>query len=97
MTDKNLPLDIMSINHILIYIVIGLFIKNNYIFALCLGILWEIFEYNIANISYTRNLLELYWPVPVKYWDETNKFNPILDIVCNMIGYYIGNSIVLKI
>ena len=93
MSNENLPFDIMSLTHILLYIIIGIFIKNHYIFALILGILWEIFEYIIANIPYTRHLLELYWPIPSKYWNETNKLNPMVDIICNMIGYYIGNNI----
>ena len=58
-----------------------------------LGIIWEIFEYLIANNKITRNLLIKYWPIPVRYWDETNIWNKIFDMIFNLSGYYVGNMI----
>lgn len=88
----NQPIDILSLNHLLIYFVIGKIFKNNYTLALTLSLLWETVEKYIVNNKYTRNLLEKYWFVPKKYWDETHKLNPYFDILFNMIGYHIGNK-----
>ena len=85
--------DIMSIIHLFIYLFLGILIKNKYKLVLILSILWEVFEYIVANIEYTKNLLINYWPINIKYWNETNILNKLLDLIFNMIGYYIGNQI----
>ena len=84
--------DILSIIHFVIYFVIGLFIKNQYIFILFVGIMWEIFEYNIIKNKTIFNLLDKYWIIPKKYWEEKNKYNRYYDIIFNMLGYTIGNQ-----
>jgi hypothetical protein len=38
------------------------------------------------------NFVKTYWPVPERYWNEINN-NSYIDIVVNMIGYYIGSKI----
>lgn len=86
-------IDIMSIIHFLLYLFIGILIKNKYRLILLLGILWEIFEYIVANNEFTKNLLIKYWPINIKYWNETNLLNKLFDLIFNMIGYYIGNKI----
>ena len=65
--------------------------KKSYVFAFCLGVLWELLEYIITSTSYTRNLIIKYWPVPMEIWDErlinVNRFS---DLVFNMIGYHLA-------
>jgi len=86
-------IDILSVIHFFIYFCLGLIIKNNYKFALFIGITWEIFEYIITNMNYTKNLLKKYWPINLKYWEEKNKLNKVFDLLFNMLGYYIGNKL----
>tara|TARA_B110001454_G_scaffold212426_1_gene229233 strand:+ start:211 stop:522 length:312 start_codon:yes stop_codon:yes gene_type:complete len=89
----NMIIDMMSIIHFLIYLFFGILIKNKYKLVLILSILWEVFEYIVANIEFTKNLLVAYWPINIKYWNETNVFNKLFDLIFNMMGYYIGNQI----
>ncbi len=88
-------LDPLSISHFIWYFILGLYVKNNYKLVLFLSLLWEIFEYYITNITYTRQLLIKYWPIPKKYWDENN-INRVSDVIINFIGYEIGNNINFK-
>ena len=50
-------LDIYSIFHLIYYFIYGLYFKNKYVLIFILGILWEIFEYVLANINYTKEYL----------------------------------------
>ena len=88
--NKTTTIDILSLNHFLIYFSFGLFFKNQYKLIILLSILWEIFEYIISHIDYTRNFLIKYWFVPEKYWNEP-LYNKLYDILINMLGYIIGN------
>jgi len=88
-------LDILSISHFIIYFVIGLFLKNKYLLVLLVGILFEIFEYYISTNETIKTLLIEYWFIPEIYWNDTLE-HKIVDIIINMIGYYIGNKISLS-
>tara|TARA_B100000029_G_C17228156_1_gene834339 strand:- start:21 stop:284 length:264 start_codon:yes stop_codon:yes gene_type:complete len=83
-------IDILSLNHFVFFVAVGVFIKNKYQLVLIVGILWEIFETMITSIPFTRNLVIKYWFVPQKYWDE-HLDNKIMDIIINLFGYHIGN------
>ena len=93
---ESVPIDILSISHYINYVILWIYVKNNYILAFVLGIIWEIFEYYITNYEYTKNLLIKYWFIPQKYWEEKNKYNRVFDIIFNMIGYTIGNLYINK-
>jgi len=95
MSDTSCPIDLMSISHLVWYMILGIFVKEQYMLAIILSILWEIGEYYVVNHPTTRRLLKLYWPIPQKYWDERHRLNPVFDILFNMVGYYMGNKIVL--
>ena len=84
--------DFLSVCHFFFYYVFGLFVKNNYILAFILGILWEILEYILTSQEFSRKLLIKYWIVPKRIWDEDafNR-NRISDIIFNMLGYHFGN------
>ncbi len=85
-------IDNLSIVHFLIYLVLGILVKDKYKLILVVSILWEVSEYMLSNIKYTRDLLIKYWPIPEKYWNEKID-NKVLDIMINMLGYYIGNQL----
>ena len=87
-------MDRLHIVHFLIYLFLGIIFKNKYELALLISILWEVSEYILSNIKYTRDLLIKYWPIPEKYWNEKID-NKVLDIMINMLGYYIGNKFIL--
>ena len=85
-------LDILSIFHFLIYFVIGLYFKGYYKLILFIGILWEVFEYCLVSNKKTRKLMIQLWPIPIRYWHDSFEHS-MVDIMINMIGYYIGNTI----
>ena len=84
-------LDILSIVHFSIYFIIGLYLKGHYGLILVIGVLWELFEYFIANNSQTSKFLCQFWPIPKKYWHDSFDHS-MVDILINMIGYYVGNQ-----
>ena len=95
--NTNKPIDILTLIHLLQWIIIGYFFPNHYLIALLLGILWELFEYYMlvrVNILYI--FTKKYWFVPEKYWNE-KIYNKIIDLIVNMIGYYIGSQLLHKI
>ncbi len=81
MDDKWYTYTIWSIIHTLLYILIGLFIPNNWWFAIIISILWEIYEYIMS--LFTQD----------EYYHEV-LINRITDIGFNLFGYYIGSIIV---
>ena len=85
------PIDILSLSHFINYFMVGLYVKNNHLLAFVIGIIWEIMEYIIVNIPYTRKLVLQYWPITIKRWE--NKWNKMFDIIFNMLGYMVGNYI----
>ena len=92
MPPKSKTIDLFTLNHILMWIVIGYIYPSKYYSALFLGILWEIFEQFVVYEKNLYRLVKTYWPVPEKYWNET-KTNSVIDIGVNMAGYYIGSNI----
>lgn len=85
-------IDLMIINHFIIYFVIGYVVPHNYTLCLILSILWELFEIAITYFDYSYNLLVKYWPVPEYYWNEKYP-HKIIDIIINFCGYSIGSYI----
>jgi hypothetical protein len=94
--NTNKPIDILTIIHLLIWIIIGYFFPNYYLIALLLGILWELFEYMLVRVNILYVLTKNYWFVPEKYWNE-EIYNKFIDIIINMIGYYIGSQLLHKL
>ena len=85
------PIDILTLSHFINYLVLGIFIKNRYTLAFIIGIIWEVFEYTIVNIPYTRKLILKYWPIHIQKWEGIS--NKMFDLLFNMLGYYVGNKI----
>lgn len=86
-------IDKMSIIHFLNFFILGILLKNRFMSALLLGIVWELFEYIVTRNKYTRRVLIKYWPIPKRLWEENNILNRVCDLCLNMIGYYFGNKI----
>jgi hypothetical protein len=85
-------IDMFTLNQILLWGFIGYLYPNRYYLAFFLGILWELFERFVVYEKTLYRLVKTYWPVPERYWNETDK-NSLLDIGVNMVGYYIGSNI----
>ncbi len=83
-------IDINHVNHFLQWVIIGMLIPNKWILAILLMILWEAFEYMIVYTDPFYILTKEIWPVPERYWNET-QYNKIVDMVVNMIGYGLGS------
>ena len=83
--------DILSLSHFIFFLIFGLYVKNRYILAFLLGIVWEIFEYLVVNNDYIKPLLIKYWFIPQKYWEEKYVINRVTDLIFNILGYYGGN------
>jgi hypothetical protein len=75
-------LNIHSLLHILLYFVFGYFFPNKWIYAIIISFLWEFLEY----------LLYYYFP-KFTIFKEPLK-NKIIDIIMNLIGFYLGYSFV---
>ena len=86
-------IDILSVQHFMIFFFLGVYWKNKYKAALFLGVLWEILEYLMITNEPTRSFILDNWFVPEKYIHDTLE-HIITDIIINMIGYYIGNLII---
>jgi hypothetical protein len=89
---KSVTIDLMTFNHFIIWFAIGYIYPNKYYLALFFGILWEVSERFVVHNKKLYNFVKTYWPVPERYWNEINN-NSYIDIVVNMIGYYIGSKI----
>ncbi len=65
---------------------------NNYLIIFIISILWEIFEVLLVNNALLYELTTTYWIIPEIYWNERIG-NKIIDIMCNLSGYFIGTKI----
>ena len=88
----NQLLDIASFAHVFNFMILGLLFPSNYIGAFILGIVWELFEECITKKELSKDLLVQHFKDYQYLWDETKK-NKIMDLLLNMIGYYVGNKI----
>ncbi len=74
-------INLWSIFHILLYILIGLILPNKWILIILFSLIWEIYEYIMSRL--TNN----------PFYNESF-VNKITDVGFNLVGYYIGNIIV---
>jgi len=85
-------LDIMTINHFIIWLIIGYLFPNRYILVFILSITWEILERLVVISQPLYKIFKKYWFVPEIYWNE-NPINSIIDICVNMLGYWVGSKL----
>lgn len=93
---NNSIIDVMSLNHFLIYTLLGLLFPHKWILAISVMILWETFEVFLVKTPWAYELMKKYWIVPEIYWNE-NAVNKASDIVFNMCGYAFGNMLAYRI
>jgi len=84
-------IDILSLFHFIIYLIIGKYYKNNYMIIILISLLWEQFEYIISRNSFIRTTIEEFWPIPSSMWKDS-KSHSLIDIFINLLGYHIGNK-----
>lgn len=86
-------IDKFQIFHLLEWIVFGYFFPNKYPLAFIVMLLWELGELIISNNETLYNLFKKYWTLTSsKYYNETYT-NKILDLIMNVMGYYIGSNL----
>lgn len=71
-----------NITHFLSNFVIGLLCPNRHLFWITGGILWEVFEFSYG-----------YFTDRLKFWTSGGINGQIMDIICNILGYTLGNYI----
>jgi len=82
--------------HFILYFMIGILFPNRLGIIVMLTILWEIIEGYGAQHPFIYPLLQKYWFIPEKYWNE-GIANKITDIIANIAGYCIGSVSKYKI
>ena len=76
--------------HFILYFMIGILFPNRLGIIVMLSFLWEIIEGYGAQHPFIYPLLQKYWFIPEKYWNE-GVANKITDIIANIAGYSIGS------
>jgi hypothetical protein len=71
---------------------IGLIYPNQYGMLIVLSILWELIESYTVRHPILYPLLQEYWIIPEKYWNEVLG-NKITDIVANATGYLLASKL----
>lgn len=89
---NNNVFDAMSINHFLIYTILGIIFPNKWLLAVIIMISWEIFEMMLVKHTFLYEMMKKHWIIPEIYWNE-NKINKLSDMVFNVLGYAIGSLV----
>jgi len=89
-------LNLFTFVHFILWFTIGTLYPNQYFVVFVLSIIWEVVEGYGARNPILHSMLKKYWFVPEKYWNE-GIGNKIIDVVVNLIGYYIASRLVNKI
>jgi len=93
MEPESKDIDIFHIVHLVEWFIFGYFFPNRYALAFLLMILWELFEKIISSNKILYDFVKKYWTLTTPaHWNETY-INKLLDMLMNIIGYYIGSSI----
>ena len=90
---KNLQyINVFTFVHFILWFMIGILYPNRYGSAVALSFLWEIIEGYSVQHSTMYPLLQQYWIIPEKYWNE-GIGNKVTDII--LCGYYLASSVVV--
>jgi hypothetical protein len=87
-----------SFSHLFNFMILGLLFPSNYIGALCLGVVWELFEECISKKKISGDLVIQHFKDYKNIWisdqsDQSDKKIKLMDVGLNMIGYYLGNKV----
>ena len=89
---ENQILDLASFAHLFNFMVLGLLFPSNYVGAFILGVTWEYLEECLTKKDFSRDLLIQHFKGYQHLWQEGKK-NKLMDLLLNMIGYYVGNKV----
>ena len=80
-----------ALSHLILYIFIGYYYPDEYLFVFIVSILWEFYEYSYMYINFFKNI---YYKIlkTEKMYILGNPYDPLI----NIIGYYIGSQIINK-
>lgn len=80
-----------ALSHLILYIFIGYYYPDEYLFVFIVSILWELYEYSYMYINFFKNI---YYKIlkTEKMYILGNPYDPLI----NIIGYYIGSQIINK-
>ena len=82
--------DLASFAHLFIFGVLGILFPNNYIGAILLSLVWDLFEGCLTKKNISKQIVIDYFNSWRSLWDES-KGNKLTDLIINMIGYTIGS------
>jgi len=80
--------NLFTIVHFLLYFMIGILFPNRFGTIVIVSLLWELAEMYAVHNRVVYSLLQQYWLIPEKYWNEGNT-NKVVDIIANLAGYSI--------
>ena len=86
-------INIFTFVHFILWFMFGILYPNQYGLTILLSFLWEIVEGYSSQDPVIYPLLQKYWIIPEKYWNE-GMGNKITDIIANIGGYYVASNIV---
>lgn len=85
--------DLITLVYFVNFFILGLFVKDQYGFAIIAGIMWEVYVGFITSWSVTRDLLIKYYPLPKEYWENRGAGYAFCDLIIMVIAYSIGNQV----
>jgi hypothetical protein len=74
--------------HFLFYFMVGILFPNRFGTIVIVSLLWELVEGYAVQHRVLYSLLQQYWLIPEKYWNE-GIVNKVTDIIANLAGYSI--------
>jgi hypothetical protein len=74
-----------ALSHLILYIIIGYFFPNEYLFVFIIGLIWEIYEFSYSYLDICKNIYTTLLKTN-KMYIVGNQYDPLI----NMIGYFIG-------
>jgi VanZ family protein len=80
---KNPRITLWNVTHFITYTVLGLLYPMHYKMYVCLGILWELFEFTIGFFDKRGR----------SYWTSGGLSGQVTDVIANIIGLYLGKWI----
>lgn len=86
-------INVFTFVHFILWFMIGVVYPKQYGLVVVLSILWEIVEGYSVQHPIMYPLLQEYWIIPEKYWNE-GMGNKITDILANVAGYYTASNII---
>ena len=89
-------LNVFTFVHFILWFMIGVIYPKQYGLVVFLSIIWEITEGYSVQHPTIYPLLQKYWIIPEKYWNE-GLGNKITDIIANLAGYYTASKMIENI